>query len=108
MSGSEDYELWLRLGLKHEPVISDISTAVLINHPGRSVANISPEKALRQILPFIDLVNRNSSFNNSHRIKRRIISGLYCYLSLQLSYSKKFIRKKLSIFVSKHLILPLI
>lgn len=100
LSGSEDYELWLRIALKYEPVISDITTAVLINHPGRSVANISPQKALRQILPFIDLVNKNSSFDNFPKIKCNIIAGLYCYLSLQLSYSSCH-RKKTIYFCLK-------
>ena len=100
LSGSEDYELWLRIALKYEPVISDITTAVLINHPGRSVANISPQKALRQILPFIDLVNKNSSFDNFPKIKCNIIAGLYCYLSLQLSYSY-YHRKKTIYFCFK-------
>lgn len=96
LSGSEDYELWIRLALNYEPVISPISTTVIVNHSERSVTSIHPEKALKAMLLFIHLIKNNKSFQNLRRQKRRIISSLYSYLTLHLSYSPN--HRKLSIY----------
>ena len=88
LSGSEDFELWIRLSLNYEPITTNTVTTVIVQYKNRSIANISPEKAKRQILPFIELVKKNKSFIKMQSQKRRIISSLYCYLCLQLSYSK--------------------
>lgn len=89
LSGSEDYELWLRLSLHVPPLVSSIVTSAIVNHPGRSVNVLKPHKAKSQILYLCDLVASNSSLTNRTRLKKQILGNLYLYLSLQLSLSSR-------------------
>src|SRR5437868_1801667 len=46
MSGSEDYELWLRLAGQYEFAYSNTITSAIIHHSGRSVMEVWQKKAL--------------------------------------------------------------
>jgi len=104
LSGSEDYDLWIRLAALYEPIISDISTSVIVEHGDRSVNNIKPEKAIRQLMLFIKLIENSSELATNPYAKQRIISTLYSYLSLQTSRSIGYRKKSLyySMLALKH------
>jgi len=49
LSGSEDYEFWLRLSSRYSILTCASSTAQLVQHDSRSVVQISPEKLIKRI-----------------------------------------------------------
>jgi glycosyltransferase involved in cell wall biosynthesis len=49
LSGSEDYELWLRLAARYMLNYSTTITSALILHQGRSVQNEDPEKLIKRV-----------------------------------------------------------
>ena len=49
LSGSEDYELWLRLAARFKLHHSNTITSALILHEGRSVQNEDPQKLIKRI-----------------------------------------------------------
>lgn len=61
LSASEDYELWLRLKAKYTFVSSDEITSFLIQHPERSVNQMTdPTKLENRFLTFIQLTTSNN------------------------------------------------
>lgn len=49
LTGSEDYELWVRLAARYPIRTSPVSTACLVNHDERSVLQVNPEKLSKRI-----------------------------------------------------------
>jgi glycosyltransferase involved in cell wall biosynthesis len=49
LSGSEDYELWLRLASRYDILACPTSTAQLVNHDARSVIQIDPKSLIKRI-----------------------------------------------------------
>jgi len=49
LSGSEDYELWVRLAARYPIRTSPVSTACLVNHDERSVLQIDSDKLSKRI-----------------------------------------------------------
>ncbi len=49
LSGSEDYEFWIRLAARFQINTDPISTACLVNHDTRSVLEIDPQKLSKRI-----------------------------------------------------------
>lgn len=90
LSGSEDYELWIRLAAFYEPLISPVITSVIVDHSSRSVNSIDPQNAINQLSYFIKLVESSEKLMYPSLYKSSILSSLYSYLSLQLSSTKGF------------------
>jgi len=84
LSGSEDYELWVRLLFLYNPVICNISTSCLVEHCSRSVNAISLSKALIQ---FKALMSSLLLFEHESglALPSSIYSYVYMYFALQLS-----------------------
>lgn len=60
LSGSEDYELWVRLAARYKIHANAVSTASLVNHDLRSVLNIDPGKLNERIALFKKYVQEDS------------------------------------------------
>jgi glycosyltransferase involved in cell wall biosynthesis len=65
LSGSEDYELWLRLGAAHPFVCGSKITTALIQHDERSVLTMTnATKLIERFETFIDLIEHNQAVKN--------------------------------------------
>jgi glycosyltransferase involved in cell wall biosynthesis len=49
LSGSEDYELWMRLAARFEIITNKMASACLVNHDSRSVVNITEQNLLGRL-----------------------------------------------------------
>ncbi len=105
LSGSEDYELWVRLAARYMIRTHPVSTACLVNHEGRSVLQIDPVKFERRILLFKEYLKRDEKvltkygplFNKMFAYK-----DLYAALHLAISNNKKLGLRSLIYACSKH------
>ena len=92
LSGSEDYELWLRLSKKYMIVHHNTITSILLNHDQRSVRDTNIYALIKRKQVFLNLIKSNNIFNRNEL--RDIKTSTYLYLSLHLT-SIKF---KLSLY----------
>lgn len=90
LSGSEDYELWLRLACLYTIYCSPEVTSTLIEHEDRSVLTMNVEKLVKRQLLFLECVFRNpdfkSSFPNAFPYQKY---QAYSYISLHLALAKQ-------------------
>jgi len=87
LAGSEDYELWLRLGMRIKPVYCPNIVISSINQwQGRSVNNISPVQSLRQFRALTISLNALEWPHRLAEYRRKIFAGNCMYFSLQASY----------------------
>ena len=86
LSGSEDYELWLRLYWKSKPLFSNAVTSVVVDHQNRSVKRGVDERFFLRIQSLMRAVNLIKTNTPGDYLKiRRIKSGIYSYGSLHTS-----------------------
>jgi len=86
LSGSEDYELWLRLYWKSKPLFSNVVTSVVVDHQNRSVKHGVDERfflRIQSLMRSVDLIKTNTP--GDYLKIRRIKSGIYSYGSLHTS-----------------------
>ncbi len=86
LSGSEDYELWLRLAAQYEFAYANTITSAIIHHPSRSVLEVSQKNALiKRVEKVLWHVKNNQRFQKKYsKYNSRIYAVNYCYLSLHL------------------------
>ncbi len=85
ISGSEDWELWMRLACNYQLYRSNMVTACLIQHSGRSVLQIVPEKLILRIYKAYDYAVSNPHFLVKYgKYKRLVRAHKECYISLHL------------------------
>lgn len=86
LTGSEDYELWLRLAAKYEFAYTNTITSAIIHHPNRSVLELSQKNALiKRVEKVLWHVMNNELFRKKYsKYNGRIRAINYCYLSLHL------------------------
>ena len=83
LSGTEDYELWLRLASRYPFLHFNKTIAVLVQHESRSMLDADIDKTIKRIITFIDLV-----LNNPVVLKfidqdlNKFIAHRYSYISL--------------------------
>jgi glycosyltransferase involved in cell wall biosynthesis len=111
LSGSEDYELWLRLAAKYPIYTVPMSTAYLIQHDSRSVINFSSEKLLKRMNLLEFYVSGNSDvirkFGDQLNVFRSY-NDLYTALHLAIMRKKKMalhlalraLRQKKAVFLN--------
>jgi glycosyltransferase involved in cell wall biosynthesis len=92
LSGTEDWELWLRLARKFNFYYSNEITSTIVNHSGRSVVNTTEEKLLQRknlLLRFIsdDMKDRQKFMLSIKKIESHFDS--YISLHLMLDGHKK-------------------
>jgi len=86
LSGSEDWELWMRIGAVYKIVYSNEITASLIQHPDRSVINSNYKALIRRINLAAECVFNDNKIKEVHGDKFRLVfSHLMIYLSLHLA-----------------------
>ncbi|PKQ70934.1 glycosyltransferase family 2 protein [Raineya orbicola] len=91
LSGTEDYELWLRLASRYP--LQGISTicASMINHNSRSVLSISTEKLIKRIKSLLQNTSGDEKIKNFYGSKgiANIEAHSYLYIALHLVMAKK-------------------
>jgi len=124
LSGSEDYELWLRLSAKYPVHYSNQVTSCIINHEDRSVLQMNKEKLITRFSILMQCVSRNENFISEFGKYQNIFAanGL-SYISLHLALTGRnrgdaaiylwkallknpaFVFKKRFLAIIKHLII---
>lgn len=96
LSGSEDWELWLRISNNHKIYgIKDVTSSI-INHSKRSMIIMPYRKIKIRLFILINLINKNLSFNQNQ--KNKIFSECLSLLSLYASiHNNKYESIKLSL-----------
>jgi glycosyltransferase involved in cell wall biosynthesis len=105
LSGSEDYELWVRLASKYSIRTHAISTACLVNHETRSVLQIDPIKFSRRIFLFKEYLTKNEdvvSVYGPYFNKIFAFKDLYAALHLSISNNKSLGIKSLWLSMRKY------
>jgi glycosyltransferase involved in cell wall biosynthesis len=105
LSGSEDYELWVRLASKYEIKTKNVSTACLVNHDSRSVLQINPEKFKQRIFLFKEYLKKDKdvvAIYGRHFKQMFAYKDLYAALHLAISNNKKSGLHSLWLAVSKY------
>jgi len=92
LSGSEDWDLWLRLSLKYKIHSIKKITSTIIDHEDRSMKTQSFDKVLKRINILLSNVNNKKYMKTSNIQLLKINSELYSFLALNSSIltKKKF------------------
>lgn len=86
LSGSEDYELWLRLASRYPVLAFPESTALLVQHEARSVILVEPSTLLRRIELLRFYLGKDIVFVNRYQHQlHRWNAFLNIYVALHLS-----------------------
>lgn len=90
LSGSEDYELWLRLAARYPIYCCPRVTSTIVQQPERSVLNMDVPKLITRQLTLLDLVLNNptivAAFPN---IAPQLQYEAYSYIALHTTLAKK-------------------
>jgi glycosyltransferase involved in cell wall biosynthesis len=88
LSGSEDWELWVRIACHHNFICTEKVTACMIQHNARSVLNINSDAIISRIHLAYDTVTSYPPFLKKYsRLLFYVKSHLFLYLSLHLAMS---------------------
>lgn len=112
LSGSEDWELWMRLASRHTLHYSNTVTSAIIQHEGRSVVNTDEVKLKNRIALAVISLDKDASWQKHYGKRKPIMMAhLWLYLSLHLiiagnkrrglHYWYKAIRSELSVVFSR-------
>jgi glycosyltransferase involved in cell wall biosynthesis len=86
LSGSEDYLLWLRLCFDFPFIHEKTITSVITIHDSRSVVTMNKQKLIKRIEALIlELEDTCGNKNEYIKVRSKIISNVYLYLSLHLA-----------------------
>jgi len=89
LSGSEDYELWLRLGARVGIQQNLKITSALVEHDNRSVVNFAPKVLIRRKELMLHYLFKDDFVSNKLiDRKKKLYSGAYSYISLHLALAK--------------------
>ncbi len=90
LSGTEDYELWLRIASKIELYHFPQVTTVMVEHDGRSMVETDISKIEQRILLFVHLTKNNKEIAKFLGWKwRYFFSNRFSYISLHASLDGK-------------------
>lgn len=105
LSGTEDWELWMRLASRYTIYANITITACMINHESRSVLNIDEEKIVKRINLAFSYLEQDEEFIKTYKKdlpKMKAHLWLYVALHLVLSKNKKrgfyYLKKALSFY----------
>ena len=91
LSGSEDYELWLRLASRYPIYCDNRITSAIIQHDTRSVVSTNPERLIKRIALLEKYLADDDMFLARFGDKLGIIrSNLQLYISLHLALMKTY------------------
>lgn len=107
LSGSEDYELWLRLAARYELLACPEVTSSLVHHGSRSVISTSPEKLIRRIDLLRKSIFRDDSVRDRFGPKLHLWEAfLDIYIALHLALMKGSIMASLGFLTRSALKAP--
>jgi glycosyltransferase involved in cell wall biosynthesis len=92
LSGSEDYELWLRLAARYPIRTISTSTACLVNHDSRSVVSINANALMRRITLLKDYISADAAvkrYYGDRLLQVKAYLDVYLALHLAMAASKK-------------------
>lgn len=91
LSGTEDYELWLRLASLYPLDFKNTVVASIVNHEERSVLNIDEEKIIKRMEVLFACVENNTNCMNFYGTKgiQTIKAHSWLYVALHLAMAKK-------------------
>lgn len=93
LSGTEDYELWLRLASRYPLYCDNRVTSAIVQHDARSVMNTDRDKLVRRISILEESLLSDSAFVDSFRDRIPAFKAnnrIYIALHLALSKSDRF------------------
>lgn len=104
LSGSEDYELWLRIASVFPIYYSNTITSSIINHNDRSVLLMNKDKLILRFNTLVENLMKNKQFITKYKkYIKNILANNYSYISLHLALtgsnkrdSIKYLRKALA------------
>jgi glycosyltransferase involved in cell wall biosynthesis len=67
LSGSEDYECWLRISCFYPLKGNDEITSILVQHKERSVQEPNPQKLIKRIEVFEQILYSNNTFTDNYK-----------------------------------------
>lgn len=86
---SEDWYLWLRLASRYPFYFDNTVTSAVVEHAGRSLSNIDPEKLIASTNILIDYLKKDKTFLATYKEKVSChFSNHYTFLALILSLTK--------------------
>lgn len=90
LSGSEDYELWLRLSSEYTIFYSNEISSSIINHDDRSVLQMNKEKLIIRFKTLVACMMENPNFVLKYgKYKNNILANNYTYISLHIALTGK-------------------
>lgn len=90
MAGFEDWELWLRMAVRHTIFNVDEISACMINHNDRSVLQTDKDKLIQRTEKFMAVVLFNKNITQYYNNKLHIFkASCYTYISLHIALTKK-------------------
>ncbi len=90
LSASEDWELWLRIGVKHPIAYNDVVTSGFIQHDERSVLTFNIEHLIKSKEALLRIVLSNKEIVNKYKGRTKAFIGSnYSYVALHLVLVKK-------------------
>lgn len=96
LSGSEDYELWLRIASREVLVMGKEITSALILHDERSVFNFDSDQLIKRKEKMISYLRHDESFMNRFgRYFHYVESGAFSYVALHLPLNRKTRNKRI-------------
>jgi len=99
LSGTEDWELWMRLASRFKIYYSNQTTSAIINHEERSVLQIDEKKIKKRIDLALKYIFADEAFEAKYGQYKNIAQAhLYLYICLHLILAKQ---KKRSLFYLK-------
>lgn len=88
LSGSEDYELWMRLAVRFDILTCPVSTAILVDHDDRSVVKINSVKLINRIETLKKSLHNDELFVKKFSGRLHVFySYLDIYIALHLAMS---------------------
>lgn len=91
LSGSEDYELWLRLSSEYTILYSNKISSSIINHEDRSVLQMNKDKLIIRFKTLVDSLMQNQHFVSKYgKYKSDILANNYAYISLHIALSGEY------------------
>lgn len=100
LSGSEDWELWMRLSARYPIFYSNEVTASIIQHDHRSILNFKADVLIKRIQLAAYYIFEDAIIKEKYSsYKKMILAHLFLYLSLHLAMIKD--RRKAFVYFAK-------
>lgn len=89
LSGTEDWELWIRIVAKYGIRTDNRISSAIIDHENRSMMDINPLKLIRRVKLSLIYSFKNENVKKTYgNYKKTIIANSYCYIALHLALGK--------------------